>query len=65
MCCELTTQPHVRRTCGARVASLISEVMPVGDYGTITEYNLQQLKSDVMNDKLFGYVECGIRVPEQ
>jgi hypothetical protein len=42
----------------------ISEVIPVGDDGTITEYNLQQLKSDVMSDKLFGYVECDIRVPE-
>ncbi len=42
----------------------ISEVMPTGDYGTITEYNLQQLKSDVMSDKLFGYVECDITVPE-
>jgi hypothetical protein len=38
--------------------------MPTGDYGTITEYNLQQLKSDVMSDKLFGYVECDISVPE-
>jgi hypothetical protein len=36
--------------------------MPTGDYGTITEYNLQQLKSDVMSDKLFGCVECDIRV---
>jgi hypothetical protein len=42
----------------------ISEVMPTGDYGTITQYDLHQLKSDVMSDKLFGYVECDIRVPE-
>jgi hypothetical protein len=42
----------------------ISEVMPTGDYGTITEYDLPQLKSDVMSDKIFGYVECDIRVPE-
>jgi hypothetical protein len=39
--------------------------MPTGDYGTITQYDLQQLlKSDVISDKLFGYVECDIRVPE-
>lgn len=42
----------------------ISEVMPTGDYGTITQYDLQQLKSDVMSDKLFGYVECDIKVPD-
>jgi len=42
----------------------ISEVMPVGDYGTIDQYDLQQLKTDVMSDKLFGYVECDISVPE-
>jgi hypothetical protein len=42
----------------------ISEVMPVGDYGTIEQYDLQQLKTDVMSDKLFGYVECDISVPE-
>ena len=43
----------------------ISEVMPVGDYGTIEQYDLQQLKTDVMRDKLFGYVECDISVPEK
>jgi hypothetical protein len=42
----------------------IGEVMPVGDYGTITQYDLQQLKKDVMSDKLFGYVECDISVPD-
>ena len=41
----------------------ISEVMPVGDYGTIEQYDLGQLKTDVMSDKLFGYVECDISVP--
>jgi hypothetical protein len=38
--------------------------MPTGDYGTIEQYDLQQLKTDVMSDKLFGYVECDIKVPE-
>ena len=42
----------------------ISEVMPVGDYGTIEQYDLGQLKTDVMSYK-FGYVECDIRVPEK
>jgi hypothetical protein len=42
----------------------VSEVMPTGDYKQITEYDLQQLKNDVMSDKLFGYVECDIKVPD-
>jgi len=42
----------------------ISEVMPTGDYKQITQYDLQQLKQDVMSDKLFGYVECDIKVPD-
>ncbi len=36
---------------------VISEVMPVGDYGTTEQYDLQQLKTDVMSGKLFGCVE--------
>ncbi len=37
--------------------------MPTGDYKQINEYDLQQLKKDVISDKLFGYVECDIKVP--
>jgi hypothetical protein len=40
----------------------ISEVMPTGDYGTIEQYDLQQLKKDVMIEKLFGYVECDRKI---
>jgi hypothetical protein len=42
----------------------ISEVMPTGDYKQINEYDLKQLKEDVISDKLFGYVECDIKVPD-
>ena len=42
----------------------IGEVMPTGDYGTIDKYDLKQLVNDVMNDKLFGFVDCDIEVPE-
>jgi hypothetical protein len=42
----------------------LSEVMPTGDYKRINEYDLQQLKKDVVTgDKLFGHVECDIKVP--
>ena len=41
----------------------ISEVMTTGD-GTITQYDLHQLKNDVMSDMLFGYVEYEIIVPD-
>lgn len=42
----------------------IGEVMPTGDYATIDKYDLKQLVNDVMNDKLFGFVDCDIEVPE-
>ena len=42
----------------------ISEVMPTGDYEQIYEYDLQQLRKDVISDKLFGYVECDVKVPD-
>jgi len=42
----------------------IAQVMPTGDYIHVHEYDLNQLKQDVMHDKLFGFVECDIRVPD-
>ncbi len=41
----------------------IAQVMPTGDYIHVTKYDLKQLKNDVMNDTLFRFVECDIKVP--
>jgi hypothetical protein len=42
----------------------IAQVMPTGDYGHITNYDLNTLKEDVMSGALFGFVECNIKVPD-
>lgn len=42
----------------------IAQVMPTGDYVHVEQYELNTLKNDVMNDKLFGFVECDIKVPD-
>jgi hypothetical protein len=41
----------------------IAQVMPTGDYIHVTKYDLKQFKNDVMNDTLFRFVECDIKVP--
>ena len=42
----------------------IAQAMPTGDYKHITTYDLQTLKHDIMTNKLFGFVECDIEVPD-
>ena len=39
--------------------------MPVGKYKHITEYNIKDLTHDILNDKLFGFVEVNIKVPDE
>jgi hypothetical protein len=39
--------------------------MPVGKYKHITEYNINNLIHDVLNEKLFGFVEVDIQVPDE
>ncbi len=43
----------------------IMQKMPVGQYKHISEYNIKDLIHDALNDKLFGFVEVGIKVPEE
>ena len=38
--------------------------MPTGMHEHITEYNLIQLKEDILNDKLFGFIQVDIETPE-
>ena len=37
----------------------------VGKYKHITEYNINNLVHDVLNEKLFGFVEVDIKVPDE
>ena len=41
----------------------IGQDMPVGDYTLIDSYDLQKLKDDILNDKLFGFIEVDIKTP--
>ena len=43
----------------------IMQEMPVGKYKHITEYNIKDLTHDILNDKLFGFVEVDIKVPDE
>ena len=43
----------------------IMEEMAVGKYKHITEYNIKDLTHDILNDKLFGFVEVDIEVPDK
>ena len=43
----------------------IMDEMPVGKYKHITEYNINNLVHDILNDKLFGFVEVDIKVPDE
>ncbi|NBO67009.1 MAG: hypothetical protein EBU88_19555, partial [Acidobacteria bacterium] len=42
----------------------ISQMMPTGMHEHIKEYNLNQLKEDILNDKLFGFIQVDIETPE-
>jgi hypothetical protein len=39
--------------------------MPVGEYKHISEYNIKDLIKDILNEKLFGFVEVDIKVPDE
>ena len=43
----------------------IMQEMPVGKYKHITEYNIKDLTHDILNDKLFGFFEVDIIVPDE
>ena len=38
--------------------------MPTDKHKHIKTYNLKQLKNDILNDKLFGFVQVDIETPE-
>ena len=42
----------------------ISQEMPTGMHEHITKYNLIQLKEDILNDILFGFIQVDIETPE-
>ncbi len=39
----------------------IAPKMPVGKHEHITEYDLETLKADIMNEKLFGFIQVDIK----
>jgi hypothetical protein len=43
----------------------IMQKMPVGEYKHISEYNIKDLIKDILNEKLFGFVEVDIKVPDE
>ena len=38
--------------------------MPTGKHAHITSYDLKQLEQDILNDKLFGFIQVDIETPE-
>ena len=42
----------------------ISQKLPTGKHNHIEKYDLQQLEQDILNDKLFGFVQVDIETPE-
>jgi hypothetical protein len=43
----------------------ISQEMPAGKHEHIKTYDLEQLKDDILNDKLFGFIQVDIETPEE
>ncbi len=42
----------------------IAQEMPTGKHEHIQTYNLKQLKKDILNNDLFGFVQVDIETPE-
>ena len=42
----------------------ISQKMPTGKHEHIKTYDLEQLKKDILDNKLFGFVQVDIETPE-
>jgi hypothetical protein len=42
----------------------IAQEMPTGKHEHITNYDLNQLKQDILNDNLFGFIKVDIETPE-
>ena len=42
----------------------IAQQMPTGKHEHIKTYDLEQLKQDILNDKLFGFIQVDIETPE-
>jgi len=42
----------------------IAQEIPTGKHEHIESYDLNQLKEDILNDKLFGFVQVDIETPE-
>ena len=38
--------------------------MPTGMHEHITKYDLNELKEDILNNKLFGFIQIDIETPE-
>jgi hypothetical protein len=39
--------------------------LPVGEYRHITEYDVNDLIKDILNEKIFGFVEVDIKDPDE
>ena len=42
----------------------IAQEMPTGKHEHIKTYDLKQLEQDILNDKLFGFIQVDIETPE-
>ena len=42
----------------------IAQLMPTGKHEHIKEYDFNKLKDDILNDKVFGFVQVDIKTPE-
>jgi hypothetical protein len=42
----------------------IAQEMPAGKHNHVKEYELEQLKDDILNNKLFGFIKVDIEIPE-
>ena len=42
----------------------IAQEMPTGKHEHITNYDLNQLNQDILNDNLFGFIKVDIETPE-
>jgi hypothetical protein len=58
-------KPIIGFDANALYLGKIMDDMPVGKYKHITEYNINNLVHDMLNDILFGFVEVDIRVPDE
>ncbi len=54
----------IRYDANALYLWAIAQGMPTGKHEHITNYDLQQLNQDILNDNLFGFTQVDIETPE-